>query len=492
MAVMTFERRLDNQERIRIKWAALWRSILLSSLEKTLFPYSQFIRVLRLEDLQELLQGVFNVKRVAATLFNGDVTKYRVDKTTKKGNFVVIDACATVNRVAKVITQHSPMLEEFSGHQQLDGSILAESLSKVPQLKTLRVIRGEALEGIGPLLRVHCPSFNTLSFYGWQHPEADQQLADLLAELRPNSLKSFEVHSTSNIGAKSYAALNHHSESLKELKLNDIKPEAVAGLSLLRECTGLQTLLLSELVPGTVDLKKQHKESFQEIIAWLRECRDLRSLTIRNFPSGPALLQTLLTESQIKLTRLEVEKYTMAESKEFHQALAQQPTLQHLSLWGEGSQSMSDNDALVDALCQLGNLTEVRLREVSDKFFNSDITRLARSLSKLEAFWTSGSSFTDEIWRHMAGLKSLRLLEFNALTHFTTSGIVDFVTSLSEGNRGLALVLMMQDKSCDISEDDQTLIKQIIEATLDGSFQIMLWPGKGRRFCVLPVFAHHC
>lgn len=38
------------------KWARMWRSIILSSLGKTLFPYAQFIRNLRLGDLQELLE----------------------------------------------------------------------------------------------------------------------------------------------------------------------------------------------------------------------------------------------------------------------------------------------------------------------------------------------------------------------------------------------------------------------------------------------------
>lgn len=40
---------------ICIKWAGLWRSLILSSLNKTLYPYSHYIRTLNLRDLEELL-----------------------------------------------------------------------------------------------------------------------------------------------------------------------------------------------------------------------------------------------------------------------------------------------------------------------------------------------------------------------------------------------------------------------------------------------------
>ena len=44
------------QERVLSKWANMWKTIVLSSLKKTLFPYSMFIRTLRLQDLEDLLQ----------------------------------------------------------------------------------------------------------------------------------------------------------------------------------------------------------------------------------------------------------------------------------------------------------------------------------------------------------------------------------------------------------------------------------------------------
>lgn len=47
--------KMSQEERIFMKWAGLWRTIILSSLSKTLYPYSQYIRTLNLRDLEELL-----------------------------------------------------------------------------------------------------------------------------------------------------------------------------------------------------------------------------------------------------------------------------------------------------------------------------------------------------------------------------------------------------------------------------------------------------
>ena len=46
----------QDKERIFMKWARLWRTIILSSLGKTFYPYSRYIRTLNLRDLEELLQ----------------------------------------------------------------------------------------------------------------------------------------------------------------------------------------------------------------------------------------------------------------------------------------------------------------------------------------------------------------------------------------------------------------------------------------------------
>jgi hypothetical protein len=56
-----------NATRLRVvqKWSRLWQTLLLSSIDKTLFPYSQYIRVLNLRDLSNLFDDrYFNLREL--------------------------------------------------------------------------------------------------------------------------------------------------------------------------------------------------------------------------------------------------------------------------------------------------------------------------------------------------------------------------------------------------------------------------------------------
>ena len=46
---------VKSREKIFEKRASMWRTIILSSIGKTLFPYSKYIRTLRVQDLEDLL-----------------------------------------------------------------------------------------------------------------------------------------------------------------------------------------------------------------------------------------------------------------------------------------------------------------------------------------------------------------------------------------------------------------------------------------------------
>jgi hypothetical protein len=46
---------LAEQELVVQKWSILWRTIILSALDKTILPYCSFIKVLDLDDLRQFL-----------------------------------------------------------------------------------------------------------------------------------------------------------------------------------------------------------------------------------------------------------------------------------------------------------------------------------------------------------------------------------------------------------------------------------------------------
>ncbi|KAL6718381.1 hypothetical protein ACLMJK_004470 [Lecanora helva] len=461
------------------KRTGMWRAIILSSLGKTLFPYSKFIRTLRLQDLEDLLDllGDPKLKNLSSMFFMDELGVFETKRKVKiqKKDILIVDAIQTSNRLTEVITKDTPMLEELSGN--IYHGTLSTCIPRLPKLQDLIVYGGEALEDAGNLLCSYCPSFKSLKFYGWQHLNADQHLATFLNDIRPNSLESFEIISTSQIGAESFLALNCHRESLTELKLVGLKAEAIPSLSLLRGCTSLNSLSLAENGVATQDLEKRHNDVFLEVTAWLCACKALQTITITKLLSATGILTPVLLENKIKLTKLELEGYLMSESRDFHQALASQISLQALWLKGESSDVGSDVDILVESLSKLENLTDLRLREISDYFLDSHLCRLAQSLKKLETWWTSGYAITDAIWDDVASLHDLRDLNLSAVTRFTADGIVNYILSLGAGNRGLILNVTMGDVDYQLSEEDQSMIKDTINSHIGGRFDFMYFRG---------------
>lgn len=290
-------------------------------------------------------------------------------------------------------------------------------------------------------------------------------------------MESFEIFSVSQIGAQSFLALNCHRETLTELKLNGLKAESISALSLLKGCINLTSLLLSENGVATQDLEKRHYGIFLEVVAWLCQCKGLRTISLYNLLSAPGLLTPVLLENSIHLTKLALEGYLMSESKDFHRALSRQTSLQDLWLKGESSDNLEDVDLLVESLSKLENLTDMRLQEVSDNFLDKHFCTLARSLQRLEVWESSGYAITDYIWSDMASMKSLRRLDFNAQTRFSSSGIMNFIFNLSAGNSGLLLNIGMQDVDHNLTDEEQSMIRETMTSRLDGRFDFMLFRG---------------
>lgn len=106
---------------ILVKRVGMWRAIVLSSLGKTLFPYSKFIRTLRLQDLEDLLDllGDPKLKALSASFFKDELASVEVKKGVKlqKRDYLVVDATQTSNRLADIVTRETPMLEELWPNQ---------------------------------------------------------------------------------------------------------------------------------------------------------------------------------------------------------------------------------------------------------------------------------------------------------------------------------------------------------------------------------------
>ncbi|KAL8737426.1 MAG: hypothetical protein Q9181_001705 [Wetmoreana brouardii] len=474
-AKTTYRARLHQEEVLIIRWAQLWRMITLSAIGQTLFPYVHYIRALNLEDLEELLQDSKFKDKVSNNFFEGELARCKVQTSGPNKTQTRLDAGATSNMLGDIITTSTPMLEELSG--KVENDALLRWVPRIPRLRLLNLWYGGALVGAGPLLRQHCHGFKNLSLWGWNHDDADQKFADFLNEINPQTLESLEIFSNAAIAAESFLALSCHRESLTQLKLNSLKTNAMLSLNMLAGCTNLTTLLLTDNSYSYTDLKNSQNDVFLEIIAWLRNCKKLRSVTFREFRGGQNFMTPILLENDIHLTHLELKGYVMADARDFHQALSNQLSLQELQLQGDSDEAGDGVATLVESLSQLVNLTDLRLQDISDYFTDEVISRLARSLPKLEGWWTSGWGVTDAIWPDVVTLKSLRRLDMAATSRFTSEGILDFILNLGPGNKGLVLAIMMGDVDCDLTEDEQNMIRETMAALVDGRFEFQLQRG---------------
>lgn len=130
---------------------------------------------------------------------------------------------------------------EILTYPKVRSGELSRWIPRLPRLTCLKLWNGAAIAGNGNLIRLHCPSFKKLAFLIWysyillhfpqrlitliSHRDgtnSDQDLADFLNELRPQSLESFETMkcpdsldsfetiSYARIGPQSFQALSCH------------------------------------------------------------------------------------------------------------------------------------------------------------------------------------------------------------------------------------------------------------------------------------------
>lgn len=270
--------------------------------------------------------------------------------------------------------------------------------------------------------------------------------------------------------------MSSHVNSLQELKLTSLSIEAIGELPTLGAAPTLKVLSLTDSQSAARD------DSFYTIVGaiaqWICTCTSLRRLELRRFVNDTVLLSQVLIDERIRLNTLSVAGYMMSGARHFHQALACQPSLEYLYLKGEGSEIPEDNEILVQALCQLNQLRELELKDISDWFTPDHVMVLTPSLPRLERLWISGEAFDDDIWNLFLCLPNLQSLVINALSEFTTAGILDFISQLGPGNRGLNLAILNAMTSSEITEESQAIIRDALRETLNGTFDFVLARGK--------------
>ncbi|GFF54489.1 hypothetical protein IFM61606_06656 [Aspergillus udagawae] len=462
----------------RRKWASMWRSIVLSALDQTYLPYYSYIRYLDLNDLSNLLSHSSFTGKIKDEFFTPELRDLVSYDYEPKGNKRLRslrnlpDNDWILSKIGTAIIKRTTSIRGMSC--DIEPSLLAEWLGELPLLQNLTIWSGVSLtDHAGDKIRTHCPDFKQITIYRWidergRNSETDAE--EFLHGLQPHSLEYFEMLSSCHLGPRSIRAIGTQLKSLKELKLTSLGIEAIAELPSLTAAPVLEVLVLTDSTPAARN--EDFYSTINRVSDWIGGCKALRHLELRRFVDDAFLLARVLVAQDIKLLSLSLTGYTMAGSRDFHRSLASQDSLQRLSLRGEGSEIPEDNELLVQAICQLHNLHELELKDISDYFTPDHLMSFAPYLPDLEKLWIGGDLFNDDVWGAFLCLPKLRSLAIHALSEFTAQGILDFISQLGPGNTGMSLSVLNSITS--LTEEAQSLIRDVLRHNVDGTFDFSL------------------
>ncbi|KAI9052243.1 hypothetical protein LZ554_003600 [Drepanopeziza brunnea f. sp. 'monogermtubi'] len=487
----TFEGRLDAQKITLSKWALLWKSIIRSSLGSTTtaYPYCLYIRSLDLRNLAELLEEL-PFRSAQNAFFSDDMKRFlrQVPITFKmrdsKGSHKRLDIPMILELVGESITSYvshsasmnhaTVALEDISGN--IGTMALAAWTARLSKLKSMTLWDGAVLDqSVAEAISANCFDFDDLTFFTCLKDDVDHNIASFFSGLRSNTLKSFTALSAHALGPETLLSLNNHSQSLKRLKLDGLKSDTVKNLSLLQGCVGLEAIELTD-ADGTVDLEVPENDIFLEVIAWLSNCNGLQELLLNKFVSGPKILTQVCLKNNIRLKKLKVVDYPLAGNQDFHRALSHQTSLESLELRADPETAFRDDiDILVSSVSALKSLKYLDLLSTSDYFSTTEILALAAHLPLLEEIFFSGYDVTDALWPGVSRLPNLRSLNIHAVTSFSFSAMLNYISTLQETNRGLLLSIMNQKAENAMSESQERAIRQAIKENVDGKFEFTLF-----------------
>ena len=289
-----------------------------------------------------------------------------------------------------------------------------------------------------------CPNLEALTLYRASDSDTDHALATFFSGMPENKLTSFDSLGDIGVGPETFLALNSHGQSLTTLKLS-LNDEGILSLGLLRDCIAIQTLSIGSERGYIVDMKATQNDVYLEIIEWLKSCTQLKHLDFQNVASAADLVGPVLLSNAVQLEELAIRSndesdYVSSNHGDFHQSLRTQTRLQKLLLRAEPDPPSRDEiEVLVDSLCTLTELTELNLIRIADHFGDNHIGLLGKCLLKLENLYIGGLGLSDRALSGLSGLGQLKWLTFSTLSRFTSTGLSDFVDSLSNGNSGLLL-----------------------------------------------------
>ncbi|GAM90514.1 hypothetical protein ANO11243_085580 [Dothideomycetidae sp. 11243] len=475
------------QESVVQRWSILWRSIILSSLGKTLFPYCNFLRVLDLRDLLFLLDDDKFRGRISGYFFSGDLAylnmTVELPKVRSAPRKPRLDTKNIILSIADSITKQAIKLEVLTEPVAPGLDLLSAGLSQwSPRLRNLEFLQiGDGIvlgdEAVQDLLIQSCPHLNKLEIYLWKNDDrSDAALGRFFRRLPPNTLISFQNESDCGIGQETCAALSTHAQSLESLNLA-VGHKGIAGLGALKPCTNLSFLKLSDF-NAPHRLEETENDVLADMIDWLNACTKLKSLVLTNFLSTPRLLAPAFESGRLQLDYLEISGslrqgglYALSGNETFHRALSKQTSLKTLLLAAdaEGS-SQDDHRVLCDAVIALRSLKKLDMSRSSEQFDDTHLLAICGALFDLEELSIDAYLATDVSLIDMHKLSQLKSVTFAGYSTFSFAALNSFIDKLGSGNTGLTMDVQNPVFESSLSEREQANIKRNLKRHVDGTF----------------------
>ncbi|KAI0996354.1 hypothetical protein K3495_g11826 [Podosphaera aphanis] len=478
----------------------LWKSIMLSIIRKTAYPYCLFIHTLDLDKLTFLISSLRR-DNILSSFFEADMSAFIRYHPNSRGatlspeqSLRFIDSSevaeflgdSLLSYINEVIIQQPRVvvnLECIRWNNQRGG--MTRWTSQWPKIKSLEItfIKSSNLH-LAKAISDNCPEFNSLKLSVFDNKQIDRDLSRFLRGLKQNTLQTLLVFQNGGrMKDQALLSLNHHADSLRKLNFCRLNVDAYKKLHLLRPCKNISSLQIS-FVYGEADyyfeLKKEDSNLFQAVMNWICSCRNLRELSVGSGNDGMAIVTEVCSKDWIQLQKLEILKVDMSVpyNKHFFRALSLQTTLEHLHLLVKNVDYEEEDPREEGIICfraSLCCLTNLKYLDISPEFgfyYMETILILASHLLKLEEFIFTCHDTNDRLWPLMTNLRNLRVLTINGISYFTFGGILTYIDSLQHSNKGLELSVMAQEEDKPIAEQEISIISQSIRAKVGGCFAI--------------------
>lgn len=474
----------------------MWRSIIMSSLGVTAYPYCLWIRSLGLSDLEQLLQGIARDKRWRSLFFKGPMKTFEIisgSTKTRQGR-PILEWQKIIERVGNTITQFAKEAAEKQNKSvqlvSLEGANLPTDLlsvwvSRLSTLTTLSIRDGSVLTAeVADSIQHNCPFFKDLTCFNIKGPTVDQNMSDFFRGLRENSLESFKVHSSNEIGFNALDGLMQHSRSLRFLDLSSLQNTCLSVLDTLSRCQYLESLSIEASTPAPPSTwAVSGEDPLPKVATWLKECKTLKRLVISNLSGASKLLSDIMDSPDLRLTDLQLS--LIDDEEAFYTALGNQTALENLSLRSSAEivdPNRARHDKFIDSICQCTRLKDLDIMQKVGgidqvQLTFEDLVLIKESLPQLEDLSFDGEYLTDALFEPLAQMQRLKSVSINGSSIFTFAGIKSFIEALrtSGAHKGFRLYIMNQYGEAEISERHQEQLAALMAVGLNGVFELAYW-----------------